>query len=209
MAPLCWRNTIFPSAKAFASFAFQWNQQIGPFYCDRQKSRHFPCYRLIKFHKLGVLGSMKGMFFPWFPKITWTNLPVLCARIHLESVRNVSITTAPWKKSHPSLRPKGLQPAYNLVQAGSRSFCLTPISSLLLLCHLVLGHWDIQGCELTLAKVLPAPYCSSSSSLRAGITEEPLSKAPCLRCGTWRTSLRLFLASSIALVLGIESKLQK
>lgn len=104
LAPLCWRNTIFPSAKAFASFAFQWNQQIGPsvwsrpFYCNQQKSRPFSYHHLVKFHKLSVLGSVKGMLLPSFPKITWTDLQVLCARIQLKSVRNVYVTTPPVKK---------------------------------------------------------------------------------------------------------------
>ena len=120
-APLCWRNTIFPSAKAFASFAFQWNQQIGPlvrsrpFYCDQQRSRRFSYRRVIKFHKLSVLGSVKGMLLPSFPKITWTDLQMFCARIQLKPVRNVYVTTPLLKKSDHSLLPKGLQLACNFV----------------------------------------------------------------------------------------------
>lgn len=114
LAPLCCRNTIFPSAKAFASFAFQWNQQIGPslwskpFYCNQQKSLPVSCHHLIKFHKLSVSGSLKGMLLPQFPKITWTGLRVLCAKIQLKSVRIVSITTPLLKTIRSLSAAKGL-----------------------------------------------------------------------------------------------------
>lgn len=122
LAPLCWRNKIFPSAETFASFAFQWKQQIGPlvwsraFYRNQQQSRPFSSPQLIRSQELGVLGRAKGEVLPLFPKTTWTDLQALCARLQLKSMRNVHVATSPWKKSDSALLPQ--EPAYNSIWAG-------------------------------------------------------------------------------------------
>lgn len=158
-----------------ANWAWVWSRPL-----QWQRSRPFSYCHLVEFPKLAVLGSTKGALLPSFPKF---------GQVYPCFVLVLSWVCEKCKCNHTTCKKSPL--AYCWVWAGSWSSCLRLIRQdcfFYVWGTLIWGPRTLGGALLgllgsCLPRVVPPEVPST-----LGVTSKLLSKAPCLRCDTWRNS---------------------